>query len=73
MLKNKLVTGRDAISIIKSGDTVAIGGSGAGHAVPDKVLKSLGKRYQESNSPKDIIVIHPCGIGDNAQRGLNHI
>ncbi len=69
----KLVEAQDAAAQIKSGSTVAIGGAGAGHAVPDKILRGLGEYYLETGNPKDLYIIHPCGIGDNDSRGLNHI
>ena len=59
--------------LLRDGCTVAIGGAGAGHAVPDKILAGIGAYYQKHQSPKNLKTIHPCGIGDNDQRGLNHI
>jgi len=59
--------------LMKDGSTVAIGGGGAGHAVPDKVLYSLGELFRQTGHPRDLTIIHPCGIGDNDARGLNHI
>ena len=73
MLKNKIVSADEAVSVIKSNHTVAIGGAGAGHAVPDKILASLGKHFLKYRYPKYLRIIHPCGIGDNDRRGLNHI
>lgn len=69
----KLVEAREAATQIESGSTVAIGGAGAGHAVPDKILRGIGEYYVETGQPKDLYLIHPCGIGDNDSRGLNHI
>ena len=59
--------------LMKDGSTVAIGGGGAGHAVPDKVLQLLGEQFKQTGHPRDLTIIHPCGIGDNDARGLNHI
>lgn len=60
-------------ALIPDKATVAIGGAGAGHAVPDKILEGIGKYFQSHGRPNDLRTIHPCGIGDNDQRGLNHI
>ena len=68
-----LVDAREAANVIKDGDTVAIGGAGAGHAVPDGLLRGLGERYAETQEPRNLIMFHPCGIGDNDARGLNHV
>ena len=69
----KIVDALEAISKIPDGCTVAIGGAGAGHAVPDKILKAMGESFRKSGKPRDLYVIHPCGIGDNDSRGLNHV
>jgi propionate CoA-transferase len=69
----KKVKPKEAVQFIKNNDTVAIGGGGAGHAVPDDVMKALGEYYLETGNPKGLTVIHPCGIGDNDSRGLNHL
>ena len=68
-----IVNAREAVSHIRSGSTVAVGGAGAGHAVPDKVLEALGSHFAETGKPRDLFVIHPCGIGDNDRRGMNHL
>lgn len=72
-MKPKVITAKEAISKIKDNSTLCVGGAGAGHAVPDKLLETLGNYYCENKSPKNLTIIHPCGIGDNNQRGLNHI
>ncbi len=69
----KIIDSDQAVSYIKDGHTLAIGGAGAGHAVPDRLLQSLGEVFERTGHPRNITSIHPCGIGDNDQRGLNHI
>ncbi len=68
-----IVSARHAVEVIKDGVTLAIGGAGAGHAVPDRLMKELGERYIRSGGPGNLRVIHPCGIGDNDSRGMNHL
>ncbi len=68
-----IVNAREAVAHIKDGSTIAVGGAGAGHAVPDKILQALGIHFRETGGPRDLFVIHPCGIGDNDSRGLNHL
>ena len=36
----KLLKPKEAVQLIKNNDTVAIGGGGAGHAVPDDILRN---------------------------------
>ncbi len=69
----KKVSAQEAVKKIKSGDTIAVGGSGAGHAIPDALLEALGKHYLSTETPKSITLFHPCGVGDNEERGLNHL
>lgn len=69
----KVISAEAAASLVKNGDTLCIGGGGAGHAVPDRLLEALGQRYIKTVLPKKITILHPCGIGDNNNRGLNHL
>ena len=69
----KKVSAQEAVKEIKSGDTVAVGGSGAGHGIPDALLEALGCHYLSGGTPQDITMFHPCGVGDNDKRGLNHL
>ncbi len=68
-----IVSAVEAAAQIKDGDTLAIGGAGAGHAVPDRLMQGLGEHYRKTGGPRGITVLHPCGIGDNDSRGMNHL
>ena len=72
-MKSKILSAKNAVELIENNSTLCIGGAGAGHAVPDFTLKALGERFKQTGFPKNLTVIHPCGIGDNGERGLNHI
>jgi propionate CoA-transferase len=67
------VTAEAAASLVRDGDTLLIGGSGGGHAVPDALLAALGRRFRETGAPRGITALHPVGVGDGAQRGLGHL
>ncbi len=69
----KIIEAKEAVKEIKDNATVVVGGAGAGHAVPDKILKALGDYFLESGHPKNLITIHPCGVGDSAIRGMSHL
>jgi len=69
----KKLNAEEAIAHIPDGATIAVGGAGAGHAVPDKILGAIGKHFVRKGYPKNLHVIHPCGVGDNDSRGLNHL
>ncbi len=72
-MKPKLITADEAAALVMDRQTLCIGGGGAGHAVPDTLLKALGERYKIGKSPENITILHPCGIGENSVRGLNHL
>ncbi|MBU8546829.1 MULTISPECIES: acyl CoA:acetate/3-ketoacid CoA transferase [Roseomonadaceae] len=67
------VTARQAASLLRDGDTLLIGGSGGGHAVPEALLAALGARFAESGAPRGITALHPVGVGDGGTRGLGHL
>jgi propionate CoA-transferase len=67
------VTAAQAASLVRDGDTLLIGGSGGGHAVPDALLAALGARYRETGLPRGITALHPVGVGDGGTRGLGHL
>ncbi|MGK7396825.1 MAG: acyl CoA:acetate/3-ketoacid CoA transferase [Candidatus Cyclobacteriaceae bacterium M3_2C_046] len=73
MMHSKIITADQAISKIKDQDRIAIGGGGAGHAVPDRLMQELGHQFRSSGHPARLTIVHPCGLGDNDQRGLNHL
>ena len=68
-----VITAEQAADLVKDGVTIAIGGAGAGHAVPDRLMRALGERYVRNGGPRKITVLHPCGLGDNDTRGMNHL
>ena len=50
-----------------------IGGSGGGHAVPEKLIISLKERYLASGGPRDLTLVHPVGLGDMDTKGVGHL
>jgi len=67
------VTPEEAVKLIRSGDTLLIGGSGGGHAVPDALLAALGRRFRSEGEPRNLTALHPVGIGDGVSRGAGHL
>ena len=55
----RVVSLEKAVSYVHDGDTLMIGGSGGGHAVPEALIVALGKRYEQESSPKRISLLHP--------------
>lgn len=69
----RFVTAEEAVSVVRSGDTLLIGGSGGGHAVPDALLAALGKRFLVSGAPTSLTALHPVGLGDGVDKGAGHL
>lgn len=72
-MRPEVVDAERAVDCIEDGATISVGGAGAGHAIPEKVLVALGARFANTGTPRGLHVLHPCGVGDSAVRGLNHI
>jgi propionate CoA-transferase len=62
-----------AASIIQDGDSILIGGSGGGHAVAESLIVALERRFLDSGKPENISILHPVGIGDGIDQGVNHL
>ena len=69
----KVVSFEKAVSYIQDNDTVLIGGSGGGHAIPEALIVSLEKRFLKENNPKNLTLLHPVGVGDNISQGVGHL
>ncbi|MPV36876.1 acyl CoA:acetate/3-ketoacid CoA transferase [Georgenia subflava] len=63
----------DAVGLVRDRDAVWIGGSGAGHAVPQLFIDELAHRYTEHASPRDLTTVRVVGIGDFASRGMSQL
>ena len=69
----RVVTADQAINLIREGDTVLIGGSGGGHAIPESLILALEHRFLEEGKPGKITLLHPVGIGDGQGQGVDHL
>ena len=69
----RVVPFEEAVSYIHDNDTIMIGGSGAGHAVPEALIVALEARYLKEGFPRQITLLHPVGIGDNVSQGVGHL
>jgi propionate CoA-transferase len=67
------ITADQAAAALRDGDTLLIGGSGGGHAVPDALLEAVGRRFRETGAPRGITALHPVGLGDGKTRGAGHL
>lgn len=69
----RVVPTKEAISLVHDGDTLLIGGSGGGHAVPENLILALEDRFLNDGQPKGITLLHPVGLGDGAGHGVDHL
>jgi propionate CoA-transferase len=69
----KVVDVREAVGLIRDGDTLLIGGSGAGHAVPQHFIDELAALFAAEGRPRDLTTVRVVGIGDFANRGFSQL
>jgi propionate CoA-transferase len=69
----RLVSATEAVRAVPSGSTVIVGGSGAGHALPQLFIDSLAEVFQSEGEPRDLTTVRVVGIGDFADRGFSQL
>jgi len=69
----KLISAQEAVRTVPDGATVIVGGSGAGHALPQLFIDTLAEVYHEEGSPRDLTTVRVVGIGDFADRGFSQL
>ncbi len=76
----KVVSAREAVALIRTGDTLATGGFvGIGFAeniavaLEQRFLETTGEDGTGAGSPRDLTLVYAAGQGDGKTRGLNHL
>jgi propionate CoA-transferase len=76
----KIVSAREAVALIRDGDTVATTGFvGIGFAenlavaLEERFLESRGEDETAPGSPRGLTLVYAAGQGDGKTRGLNHL
>ncbi len=72
-MKRKVISGEEAVRLIKDNALLAIEGSGGGVAEASYLLKLLGERYQKEASPRNLTLYHCNGIGDKQEIGTDYL
>ncbi|MEP7183867.1 MAG: acyl CoA:acetate/3-ketoacid CoA transferase [Betaproteobacteria bacterium] len=76
----KIVTAREAVALIRDGDTLATTGF-VGIGFPENIAVALEERFVEAakdqpdgiGSPRNLTLVYAAGQGDGKERGLNHL
>src|SRR5271169_2301032 len=69
----RVLSAEEAAKLVESGDTLLIGGSGAGHSVPDALIAAIEMRFLAGGEPKNRTTVHPVGLGDRAKCGIGNL
>ena len=69
----KLISPTQAVGLIEDGSTVIVGGSGAGHAVPQAFIDALANAFENDGRPKGLTTVRVVGLGDFAERGFSQL
>lgn len=69
----RVISAREAAQMVRTGDTILIGGSGGGHAVPDTLIAAVAERFLSEGAPRSLTTVHPVGLGDRKSRGVGHL
>jgi acyl CoA:acetate/3-ketoacid CoA transferase len=71
MNQTGFTTAAAAAAMIKTGDTVAISGNGAGMTSAEAIFAAVEKRFLETGEPRDLTLVHSLGLGDRGELGTN--
>ncbi|MEP7157897.1 MAG: CoA-transferase [Chloroflexota bacterium] len=68
-----MISVREAVQLVEDGMTLLIGGSGAGHALPQRFIDEIETVFKESGHPRDLTTVRVVGTGDFADRGFSQL
>jgi len=71
MGKTRFLSADEAARMLRSGDTVAVSGNGAGMTSAEAIFAAIEKRFLETGEPRDLTLVHSLGLGDRGEMGTN--
>jgi propionate CoA-transferase len=69
-MRARVMPPREAVDLIKDGDTVVIGGSGGGVTEATALLRVIGERYEAASRPRDLTLVHSTCLNFFAHEGI---
>ena len=72
-MRSKVISAREAVKLVKDGDVLGLHGAGGGNVEPDLLIKTLGERFCETGTPKNLTLYHVSGLGDRRTTGLGYL
>lgn len=70
MRPSKVVSADEAVRLVRSGTTLAVGGAG-GVQEPDLLIRALLERFRRDGEPRDLTEFHPIRTGELEGRGTS--
>ncbi len=70
--KGRIVSAKEAVSLIRDGDVVATEGF-VGTGFPEEIIIGLKERFLRTGSPRDLTFFYAAAQGDGKTKGLNHV
>jgi len=71
-MRCRTISPDEAAGLINNGDVLMIGGNGG--MAPEAVYAAVERRFQNTDTPRDLTLFHITGVGaaDSDEKGLNH-
>ncbi|HEY7140798.1 MAG TPA: CoA-transferase [Methylomirabilota bacterium] len=71
MSASKILAAAEAAALIKDGSVVGVEGAGR-LLLSEAISSAVERRFLESGRPRGIILVQPCGFGDDGDAGASH-
>lgn len=66
-----VLSAADAVNYIPDEATLCVLGAGGGILEATTLINALAEKYKNSQSPRNLALISPTGLGDRADRGIS--